>query len=446
MGAGSRPAPGVLPPSAPRCVEGRIRGAAADAGPAALDVRPDPQAHRRPVLSAAAEIIVVNWNSRDHTLECLAAIQRQVADVEDTQITVVDNGSADGSAASIAAQYPEVKLFALQENRGFTGGLTAALRGSDARNVIFLNNDAIPEPGWLKALTNAIDRAPADVISVGGRIVDLAGKNIDFIGGALTFDGHAFQHGFRFPIGSREEPRSGDEILFACGGNMISRRVPLMELGAFDDDYFAYLEDVDFGWRSWIAGYRVVFEPAALVRHASSATSDRLGNFERGVLFERNALQTAIKNYGDLRDAAGSVLLAYLHRLHHFATARNSGAQEFVRRPFEGAAKADAPTVLGRVRRKLFGPPLVATIDDPLTAMQFRALEWVLKNQESIVAKREAVQARRKRPDDEIFSRFPLHIVPTYPGDEALLEGPLFRLLAPALPTVKRKLGDIIRT
>ena len=368
-------------------------------------------------------------------------------EVEGSRITVVDNGSTDGSAGSIAAQYPGVKLFALPENRGFTGGLAAALRGSDAHNVIFLNNDAVPEPGWLASLTGAMDRAPADVISVGGRIVDLDGKNIDFIGGALTFDGHAFQHGFRYPIGSRAEPKSGDEILFACGGNMISRRAALADLGGFDDDYFAYLEDVDFGWRSWITGHRVTFEPGALVRHASSATSDRLGNFERGVLFERNALQTALKNYGDLRDAAGSIFLAYLHRLHHFATARNRGTQEFVRRPFEGAARvAEAPTFLSRVRRKLFGPPALATIDDPLTAMQFRALEWVLQNQSSIVKKRETVQARRKRTDEEIFRRFPLHIVPTYPGDEALLDGPLFRLVAPALPAVKRNLGDIIRT
>ena len=367
--------------------------------------------------------------------------------MEGARITVVDNGSTDGSAGSIAAQYPDVKLFALPENRGFTGGLAAALRGSDARDVIFLNNDAVPEPGWLKALTDAMNRAPADVLSVGGRIVDLDGKNIDFIGGALTFDGHAFQHGFRYAIGSQSEPKAGDEILFACGGNMISRRAPLLELGGFDDDYFAYLEDVDFGWRSWLSGYRVTFEPAALVRHASSATSDRLGNFERGVLFERNALQTALKNYGDIRDAAGSIFLTYLHRLHHFATARNSGTQEFVRRPFEGAARtAEAPTLFARVRRKLFGPPALATIDDPLTAMQFRALEWVLQHQDSIVRKRHVVQARRKRTDEEIFRRFPLHIVPTYPGDEMLLGGPLFGLVGPALPAVKRKLGDIIRT
>src|SRR5439155_3544217 len=205
-------------------------------------------------------------------------------------------------------------------NRGFTGGIAAGLATSKARTVIFLNNDAVPEPGWLAALVRAMDEAPEDVVSVGGKIVDLAGQRIDFIGGLLTFDGHAFQNGFRMPLGAREEPAAGADLLFACGGNMISRRDRLEVLGGFDDDYFAYLEDVDFGWRTWIAGQRAVYEPRAVVRHASSATSDRLGNFERGVLFERNAMQTAIKNFEDLHEAAGALLFTYLHRIHHYAT------------------------------------------------------------------------------------------------------------------------------
>lgn len=360
---------------------------------------------------------------------------------------MVDNGSTDGSASVIAAHYPSVKLFALSENRGFTGGLATALRGSSAASVVFLNNDAIPEPGWLKSLVSAMEEAPADVVSVGGRIIDLERKTIDFIGGVLTFDGHAFQPGFRFPLGSREEPGPGEEILFACGGNMISRRALLTELGGFDDDYFAYLEDVDLGWRSWLSGYRVLFAPEATVRHASGATSERLGNFERGVLFERNALQTAIKNYESLRDAASPVLLAYLHRLHHFATTRNGETAELVRSPFGGAAPfSGRPTLRSRLRNRLFGRRALARIDDPLTTMQFRALEWVLQNQEQLVAKREVVQKRRKRSDEEIFRRFPLHIIPTYPGDEALMNGPLFKLLAPSLPSVSRNLSDIIRS
>lgn len=364
-------------------------------------------------------------------------------------ITVVDNGSTDGSASAVADRHPRVKLFALKENRGFTGGIAAALAGSAATNIVFLNNDAVPEKGWLPELVRAIDSAPDDVVSAGGKIVDMSGMLIDFIGGVLTFDGHAFQNGFRLPLGSRPEPAAGENILFACGGNMISRRVPLLSLGGFDDDYFAYLEDVDFGWRSWLSGYRHVYAPNAVVRHVSSATSDQLGNFERGVLFERNALQTAIKNYGDeqFREAAGVIFFTWLRRMHHYTTQRNARTGELRRPPFAGAAASPKPaTLIGRIRRRLFGPRSLAQIDDPLTAMQFRAFDWIVGNEARLAAKRATVQARRRRTDQEIFDLFPLHFVPTYPGDEVLMNGPLFGVLRPRLPSVQRALSDIIRT
>lgn len=391
---------------------------------------------------STTEIIIVNWNNRRETLECVAAVEAQLGDVSGASISVVDNGSTDGSATAITSRHPHVKLFALPENRGFTGGLAAALRGSTATNVIFLNNDAVPEPGWLKAFVNAIDDAPADVMSIGGKIVDPTGTKIDFIGGMMTFDGHAFQNGFRLPLGSREEPRAGDELLFACGGNMISRRAAMMDLGAFDDDYFAYLEDVDFGWRSWIAGHRVLFEPAAVVRHASSTTSNRLGDFERGVLFERNALQTAIKNYENLAEAGASVFFTYLHRLHHYATKRNPEAKE-LERPFAHPQSPASRRL--KVLRKITRRPFLVAIDDPLTTMQFRALDWIVKHESKLAQKRAEVQRRRKRSDAEIFARFPLHFVPTYPGDDVLMRSPLFRMLRPQLASVDKELGDIIR-
>lgn len=378
------------------------------------------------------EIIIVNWNNRAETLECLDAVAAQLPEDGGASITVVDNGSTDGSPTAITSKHPQVKLFALAENRGFTGGLAAALAGSTADNVIFLNNDAVPQPGWLAAFVRSLDSAPEDVIALGGKIVDPTGTRIDFIGGMLTFDGHAFQNGFRYPLGSREEPAAGDEILFACGGNMIVRRQPLLELGGFDDDYFAYLEDVDFGWRSWICGYRILFAPEALVRHASSTTSNRLGDHERGVLFERNALQTAIKNFEHIGESIAPVLFAYFSRLHHYATTRNPRAQELAR-PF---GQPRRPAAWWR------SDDLV--IDDPLTTMQFRAFDWIVRNDALLARKRHDVQRRRKRSDREIFERFPLQVVPTYPGDEQMLGSALFRLLRPPLPSEEKTLGEIM--
>jgi GT2 family glycosyltransferase len=378
-------------------------------------------------------------------LRCVAAVNAQLGGVPGAIVTVVDNGSTDGTIAAVTAKFPNARLVPLGENRGFTGGIIAGVATSKARNVVFLNNDAVPEPGWLAAMNAAMENAKSDVVSIGGRIISIDGQHIDFIGGVLTFDGHALQSGFRMKIGSRPEPKSGDEILFACGGNMISRREKLLELGGFDDDYFAYLEDVDFGWRTWLSGGRVLFNAEGTARHASSATSNRMGDFERGVLFERNALQTAIKNFENLHDSAGAILLTYLHRLHHYATTRNANAHELTRELWTPSQLPPQQRGLrGRVKRKLRGAPPLASIDDPLTAMQFRAFDWILRNESKLVEKREKVQSLRRRADRDIFAKFPLEIVPTYPGDEELMGSRLFGLLRSALPADERKLSDII--
>ena len=137
----------------------------------------------------------------------------------DATVTLVDNGSTDGSIAAVKQRFPSVRLLPLGKNFGFTGGLAAGLARSPGRNVIFLNNDAVPEEGWLGALVEAIESAPDDVVSVGGKIVDPSGQLVDFIGGVMTFDGHAFQNSFRYPLASADEPKAGAELLFACGGN-----------------------------------------------------------------------------------------------------------------------------------------------------------------------------------------------------------------------------------
>ena len=94
-------------------------------------------------------------------------------------------------------------------------------------------------------------------------------------------------------------PAAGEELAFACGGNLLVRRASFLAAGGFDESYFAYLEDVDLGWRLWSGGERIVFAPGAVVHHRSSATSDLLGLYNRGFLFERNAYLTAYKNYED---------------------------------------------------------------------------------------------------------------------------------------------------
>lgn len=402
---------------------------------------------------ARVDVVIVNWNGRDDTLRAIEAVTAQnlPPTVSRFDVTIVDNGSSDGSVEAVSSRYPAVRVLRHAVNRGFTGGVRTGAEASESDLLILLNNDAVPEKGWLEALVGAMQDAPPDVIAVGGRIVDPTGRLADFVRGGMTFDGHAFQIGFRRPLEEIAEIPPGSEILFACGGNMIVRRNDFLEAGGFDDAYFAYLEDVDFGWRSWIAGKRILWAPEATVRHRSSATSDRLGAFERGVLFERNALQTVLKNCSEERFAAmsGAMFYAALHRLHHYAVNRNEGTSRLRRPPLDEASIERPPgeSLLSRMARRV-GLRIASrtpSLDDELTAMQFRALDWFFRNSDQIMERRLRVQASRKRRDEEIFERFPLLVVPTYPGDETLLSGRLFDSLLKEFPHQRATLDQIMK-
>jgi len=230
----------------------------------------------------------------------------------------------------------------------------------------------------------------------------------------VTFDGHAFSD----KVGGPPPAGAGvEERLFACGGNMLADRVAFLDTGGFDDDYFAYLEDVDFGWRQWIVGNRVLSEPAASARHEGGATGEALGVFKRGFLIERNAFSTAYKNFGpdQLRDVLPSLLAAFLSRVDAMIS-RDPGSEELSRDPYaEPAGRRRRARTLSRLLGVRASEGI--SVEDPLAIAQLRALRWLFGNLDSLQRKREWVQSRRRRDDADIFSRFPVAVVPTYPGD-----------------------------
>ena len=431
-------------------------------------------------------VAVLSWNGRHHLETCLAALDEQADPGVPWEVLVLDNGSTDGTAAWLEKTYaghPRVRWIASLVNLGFCAGnnrLAAEARG-DA--LALLNNDTKPEPGWLAALADALAAASPDVAAVSGKIVDWEGERLDFGRGVMTFDGHAFQLDFRRPLATARMPAAGEELLFACGGNMLVRRASFLAAGGFDESYFAYLEDVDLGWRLWSGGERVLFAPEAVVHHRSSATSDLLGLYNRGFLFERNAYLTAYKNYeaGLWEKMMPAVLLTLLSRNQTILLENNPGAATLRLDPYAGwiantassspALPAPVPprrplTPAGlaarwrdygtvdlarRAFRKLFPRPAASTspqhpvLTDERTIAQLRAVTYLLGNLDRAAAAREQVQSRRRRSDREIFERFPLYLVPTYPGDQALFGSPGFEAWLPeGLPLERRELEEVM--
>ncbi|HXO20874.1 MAG TPA: glycosyltransferase family 2 protein, partial [Thermoanaerobaculia bacterium] len=286
----------------------------------------------------AVSVALLSWNGRQHLETCLAALDEQDDPGVAWELLVLDNGSSDGTADWVRAHHPRARLIESPVNLGFCAGNNRLVEAARGEAVAFLNNDTRPARGWLKGLVEALAAAPADVAAVSGEIVDWTGERLDFARGVMTFDGHAFQVDFRRPLAVARPPAAGEELLFACGGNMLVRRASFLAAGGFDEDYFAYLEDVDLGWRLWAGGERVTFAPAAVVHHRSSATSDLLGLFNRGFLFERNAFLTAYKNYepGLWEQVMPAILLTFLARTQALLVGNNPGAATLALDPYAG--------------------------------------------------------------------------------------------------------------
>lgn len=380
-------------------------------------------------------VVVVHHRGQEHLLESLSALEASSAGPSFETI-LVDN-TAGHPMEEVLRRHPNVRRVAAGRNAGFAGGCRLGAEAARAPLLAFVNDDAAVLPDALARLAAALSAAPPDVVAVAGRLVDVTGRKNDFSDGFLTFDGHAFQKDVGQPVDALPEAVPGEERLFACGGLMAVRKEAFLSSGGFDDDYFAYLEDVDFGWRQWILGRRIIAEPRAVARHRGGATGEALGVFSRGFLFEKNAFATAYKNFdADYFHAfMPAALAAFVARVSEMLDTRNPGANELKRDPY-----AESVSESGFARR-LFGiagaPAPRVSVDDPLTIAHLKALLWIHRNHASLSAKRRRVQAERRRPDAEIFARFPLRIVPTYPGDERF-DSDFFREFLSRAPALVR--------
>ncbi|MGC8786468.1 MAG: glycosyltransferase family 2 protein [Anaerolineae bacterium] len=239
------------------------------------------------------QVVIPNWNGCHLLFRCLNALSRQTFD--DFTITVVDNGSTDGSVAWLREYAPSVWLIANATNRGFAAAVNQGIRTGDSEYVATLNNDTEPEPGWLEALVTAADSddrvgmcASKMLFADRPHLINSAGICVDPVGIAWDCRGGE-------PDRSPEEG-GPTEVFGPCAGAALYRRTMLDEVGLFDEDFFAYLEDVDLAWRARLAGWRALCVPTARVYHMHSATLGDGSPFKR-YLLGRNKIWLIVKNY-----------------------------------------------------------------------------------------------------------------------------------------------------
>ena len=222
-------------------------------------------------------VAVASWNGRRHLETLLPALEAQDDPGVPWEVLLFDNGSRDGTAAWVRRAFPRVRLVESPVNQGFCAANNRLVEASGADAVALLNNDTRPRRDWLAALVGALAAAPAEVAAVSGMIVDWEGERLDFARGAMTFDGHAFQVGFRRPLagpGAAEVPADGAELPFPCGGNLLVRRGSFLAAGGFDEDRYPHpsIEDIDLGHRLTARGALVLLDPAIQGTHLKAWT------------------------------------------------------------------------------------------------------------------------------------------------------------------------------
>jgi GT2 family glycosyltransferase len=235
-------------------------------------------------------VIIPNYNGKTLLENCIKTLEQQTCN--EFKLMVIDNGSTDGSTC-VTSQLTDFEMVALPTNTGFCGAVNEGIRRTETPYFILLNNDTEVEPEFVEALLCAIKSAE-NIFSCSAMMIDYQNRELlDNAGDLYTALGwaRALGKGKRLSACSR-----GCKIFSSCGGAAIYRKAVVDEIGLFDEHHFAYLEDVDMGYRARIYGYDNYYVPEAKVYHVGSATTGTRYNEKKVFLAARNSMFVVYKN------------------------------------------------------------------------------------------------------------------------------------------------------
>jgi len=219
-------------------------------------------------VSVVLTVAIPTYNGRGLLEVVLPSLASQR--FRDFDVVVVDDGSTDGTAEWLAAQWPDVEVV-VQENQGVTAALNACLRaGADTELVALFNSDVELDPDCLGELVGALREHP-EAGSASPKLLDFERRDvIDGAGDVLKWAGHGHRrgHGER-DRGQYDRPQA---IFGPCAGAAVYRRSAIEVVGDFDADFHAFFEDVDWALRAQLAGLQCRYVPSARVYHMGSAT------------------------------------------------------------------------------------------------------------------------------------------------------------------------------
>ena len=242
-------------------------------------------------MKKQVSVIIPNFNGRNYLKDCLNSLNQQ--HFQDFEIILVDNASTDDSLSLARELCPEIKTIVLSENFGFCRAVNEGIRASKTPFVLLLNNDTVVDPDFVGALYEAI-RGKEKVFSCASQMRKLTDPSkMDDGGDFYCALGWAFARGKDKPY---EDYEKAGRIFFSCAGAAIYRREVFEKIGYFDEVHFAYLEDLDIGYRARIFGYQNWYAPKAKVYHVGSGTSGSRYNQFKIRYSSRNNIYLIYKN------------------------------------------------------------------------------------------------------------------------------------------------------
>lgn len=243
-------------------------------------------------------VIIPNYNGIEFLTPCLDSLINAYESSGAFKIIVVDNGSKDKSTDLVKkyCEHDYISLIELKENTGFSYAVNRGIEASDTEFVILLNNDIVVDEGFVIQLENAIS-SDEKLFSVNSLMRSM--KNPAVIDG---FGDHYCALGWAYAAYKGKASRRFESldvlknIFSACGGASIYRREVFEKIGLFDEEHFAYLEDVDIGYRAVLNGYKNASCALAVCDHAGSGFSGSRYNEFKIDLASRNSIYIIYKN------------------------------------------------------------------------------------------------------------------------------------------------------
>lgn len=236
-------------------------------------------------------IIVLNYNGKEVIRTCLNSLLKHTS-YPNYRVIVVDNGSSDGSREIIKKEYEKVQLLELPENVGFSKGMNAGARNAlkgKPEFLLFLNNDIeIKQKKWLERLVNTLENSSAGI----------AGPRTVKPDGSTDETGFYFDKRIRGKIKKPAITAGKQETDIVTGACVLVKTEVLKKIGLYDERFTPYLfEDIDLFCRARKAGYKIIYNPEAVITHLGSHSINKINSENVKINEYKNFIRFAYKHY-----------------------------------------------------------------------------------------------------------------------------------------------------